>query len=623
MKVYCLSLLFVLTYIINIVNAAQFKVICSPNDYGGSGVSVNIDGESYDMKSENNDILYEYTYDGTPTNYYYEVNGAKGQDELSLFGSPRIWNEKNKSTLYEVYGRRHTIGDDLIKTIPRLYPALEGYEKYSLLFQEGEIPVINVHMKPEDYKHLISLTQNSDVKYTIDFDLYTPYEKRTFTDATIKLSGQGSRLQEKKPYKIDLAEEDPEKPNKKNTTINNRKEFKLRNIRYDPSGIRNKLAGDIAESLGLPITQAAPCRLYINNKSYGLYEIADMYKKKFVRRYFNPEKDSDNVYHYGSLYKGISGEYPALFYSDVGDGSIKDLYETIVKPTEGYDPYKDLLDMIKWAENLPENASIDDIEKQFDIDMFMKSAILEYIICQWDGYIYNGNNFFTYIEPNNGKYHFFSYDFDSTFGKWCEAKTGTFEDFVAHTKDTGSQSYGPNEPRRDPLLYTKVIKNPNVKPLFEKMIKDITENLFNLEALGPRVDYFHEFIKDDLYWDVISYKSIETKFFGGEDEQPIPSYEEIEAQFDVNANENNLKSYIDFKSKDLAKVYGVKELKADNRFGTVGGKIISIEKENKNKKQTEGSILSSENDNESSGITKYSVSSFITILSILFLWIMN
>jgi len=125
------------------------------------------------MKSENNDILYEYTYDGTPTNYYYEVNGAKGQDELSLFGSPRIWNEKNESTLYEVYGRRHTIGDDLIKTIPRLYPALEGYEKYSLLFQEGEIPVINVHMKPEDYKHLISLTQNSDVKYTIDFDLYT------------------------------------------------------------------------------------------------------------------------------------------------------------------------------------------------------------------------------------------------------------------------------------------------------------------------------------------------------------------------------------------------------------------------------------------------------------------
>jgi len=58
----------------------------------------------------------------------------------------------------------------------------------------------------------------------------------------------------------------------------------------------------MAESLGLPISQSAPCRLYINNVSYGLYEIADMYKKKFVRRFFNTEQDADG-YVYGSLYK--------------------------------------------------------------------------------------------------------------------------------------------------------------------------------------------------------------------------------------------------------------------------------------------------------------------------------
>ena len=38
-------------------------------------------------------------------------------------------------------------------------------------------------------------------------------------------------------------------------------------------------------------------------------------------------------------------------------------------------------------------------------------------------YNINGNNFYTYIEPNNGKYHFMSYDFDLTFGKWCKKKT--------------------------------------------------------------------------------------------------------------------------------------------------------------------------------------------------------
>jgi len=32
----------------------------------------------------------------------------------------------------------------------------------------------------------------------------------------------------------------------------------------------------------------------------------------------------------------------------------------------------------------------------------------------------NGNNYFIYAEPNNGKYHVFSYDFDLTFGVYCD-----------------------------------------------------------------------------------------------------------------------------------------------------------------------------------------------------------
>ena len=90
--------------------------------------------------------------------------------------------------------------------------------------------------------------------------------------------------QEKKPLKFDLSKDES---NKKNHEFFNRKEFILRSIGFDESGIKNKLASNIAESLGLPITQASLCRLYINNKSYGLYELTDMYKKKFVRRFFN------------------------------------------------------------------------------------------------------------------------------------------------------------------------------------------------------------------------------------------------------------------------------------------------------------------------------------------------
>jgi len=462
-------------------------------------------------------------------------------------------------------------------------------------------------MSQMDYNQLITLYSNDDVKFNIEFDYYTPYDKFHYTNVTLSLSGQGSKNQEKKPYKFDLSEN---KEDEANTEIFNRKEFKLRSLRYDESGIKNKLSGDIAESLGLPISQSAPCRLYINNKSYGLYEIADMYKKKFIRRFFDPEKNSDETI-YGSLYKGVSGEYPAFFYRDHGASNIQDLYESVVEPTAGYDPHQDVLNMIEWLENLSPTASKAEIEKQFDVDMFLKYAIIEYLICQWDGYIYSGNNFLTYIEPNNGKYHFFSYDFDLTFGKWCKAQTGKFEDFVAHPNDEKHQKYGP-ELKRDPLLYTKIIQNPEIKPIFEDMIKDIVGNLFNIDALGPRIDYFHQFLKDDLAWDILSYNIIETQSFAGVDKQELPTMDIVEAQFTESGNIENLRDWIVFKSKNVAESYGINELKANPKHGNVGEKLMTAGSDG-----SSSNLTSSSDDINKKKIVAY-ICSLISLFLVLF-----
>jgi len=61
----------------------------------------------------------------------------------------------------------------------------------------------------------------------------------------------------------------------------------------------------MAESMGLPITQSSFCRLYLNNKSYGFYELTDMYKKKFVKRFFNPPENAEKKPIYGTLYKVV------------------------------------------------------------------------------------------------------------------------------------------------------------------------------------------------------------------------------------------------------------------------------------------------------------------------------
>ncbi|ORX85510.1 coth-domain-containing protein [Anaeromyces robustus] len=597
MNCYLLSLALVLIHTINTCNAVKFKVIGTPNEYGGTGINVVIDGTSHPMTAQPNDILYELDYQGTPNQYYYEMAGNQTMSENILFnGKQRTWTSGNDSTLYEVFGRRYTVGDELIKTIPRIFPPLDGYEKFSKLFQEGEIPVIHITMNSTVYEQLVS-TESKDDKFIMEFDYYSPYEKRHFTNATIGLSGQGTMELDKKPFKIDLS---PNESDKKNSEIYNRKEFKLRSLRFDESYIKNKLVTDLAESLGLPVTQSGFCRLYINGKSYGLYEISDMYKKKFVRRFFNVEKKGDQ-YVYGSFYKGSSGKFPAFLYSDFPGSSdpnaeIVDIYDSVIAPTAGYDPHQDIKGMIAWAEGLTEATPKAEIEKKFDIEMFLKSMILEYLNCHWDGYLGNGNNFYIYVEPNNGKYHMITYDFDLAVGKWCRAKEGLIDNYIAHVQDRGNgekqKTYG-SDPRREPLLYKKIIQHPEIRPMWDSLLKEVIEKLFNLQALNDRIEYFHEFLKDDMYWDMdtFAFHTFDTTYSSDGSHQDEPSRESTEEQYNENSENDNLKAFIKFKSEDLKQLLSIPQFQPKGEYGEVGKKITKVSKNDGDGDNLSGSPL--------------------------------
>ncbi|ORX70411.1 coth-domain-containing protein [Anaeromyces robustus] len=570
-KIFIIFLL-VLIYTINAKASVEFKVICTPHEYGGeNGMSVNIDGKSYPMKSKDDDILYEYTYDGgEPTKYYYEIAGTE-QNELSLIDNePRTWEKGKTSTLYEIYGRKYTVGDSILKTIPRLYEPLAGYDKFSELFQEAEVPVIHIHMTPEIYNEYISLTSNTEPRYTVSFDYYTPEKLYQFTNVTFKLSGQGSTKYDKKPLKIDLSKGDTDKSN---TEIFKREEFKLRCLRIDESYVRSKMSIDIAESLGLPVIQSSFARLYINNKSFGFYEVADLYKKKFVKRFFNVEKPD-----LGNLYKGSSGDGPAFLYPG------EDHYEVIVTNNET-DPKGDLHDLMNWLVELPDNATKEQIEEKLELDTALKYLLLEMLICHWDGYLGNGNNFWIYSEPKKGKFHFISGDFDSTLGKWCRATEYDIDEYI--TLGPEGKTYS-----KEPLLYTKLIKNPEIRPLFEELLKNVVGNLFNIEALGPRLKYFYEFLKQDMYWDAQcldpnSSFHIPTHDFKGNDDRERATPEKIDEHFSDTATnpEDSVTAYIKLRSAALQTKYGIPELKANGKYGTVGGRIV---KKNKKGDTTEG-----------------------------------
>ena len=56
------------------------------------------------------------------------------------------------------------------------------------------------------------------------------------------------------------------------------------------------------------------------------------------------------------------------------------------------------------------------MERNFEVNHYLKTLATEILIGHWDGHAFNKNNFYLYRQPSNGKFVFIEYDLDNTFG---------------------------------------------------------------------------------------------------------------------------------------------------------------------------------------------------------------
>ena len=61
------------------------------------------------------------------------------------------------------------------------------------------------------------------------------------------------------------------------------KSLVLDNVTQDPSMMREMLANNVFESVGIPYSQIAPCRLTVNNGFWGLYTLIEAVSKPFLK----------------------------------------------------------------------------------------------------------------------------------------------------------------------------------------------------------------------------------------------------------------------------------------------------------------------------------------------------
>ncbi|MFK8006680.1 MAG: CotH kinase family protein [Saprospiraceae bacterium] len=334
------------------------------------------------------------------------------------------------------------------------------------IFRDDIIPRIDI-LLPADSLDYILDDANAQSNYhfhaTFIFDNGTIRD--TLNDIGFRLRGNTSRTADKNSFKISF-----------NTYAPGRNYYGLEKMNIngehnDPSIIRSKLGWDMATQIGLPASRCNHVRLYVNNEYFGLFIHVEHVDEEFVDLRFG-SKD-------GNLYKCL---YPAdLHYL----GSDPDEYKLVVfgrqvyqlKTNTNENDYSKLAHFIDVLNNTPTDDLACELEQVFNVNQYLKYIVFDILTSNWDGPIFNKNNFYLYENPKNGLVEYIPYDIDNTFGiDW----------FNVDWANRNIYAWSPSSEYRP--IYEKLMEVPEYKNRYTYYLRNIVMDIFNENNLNPHID---------------------------------------------------------------------------------------------------------------------------------------
>jgi hypothetical protein len=219
--------------------------------------------------------------------------------------------------------------------------------------------------------------------------------------------------------------------------------FHLNNSVQDDTYLNEALAGELCRAAGVPAARVTHARISLNDRDLGLYVLKEGFDEGFLKRHFGDAS--------GNLYDGgFCVDIDTELEKDGGNGpndlsDLKALLEAC--RTENPDD--------RWTR----------IAERLDVDAFLKFMALELMMCHWDGYTPNKNNYRIYFDPASKQARFLPHGMDQMF------------------QDPGF----PIWPQPASIVAAAVMENPHWRERYHEQVKSLLP-LFSAEALQKRVD---------------------------------------------------------------------------------------------------------------------------------------
>ncbi|KAF9578143.1 hypothetical protein BGW38_006214 [Lunasporangiospora selenospora] len=370
----------------------------------------------------------------------------------------------------EFFERSHTIHE--LPSLPQVYE--NKLEQDSPFFREGFIGSIFIEGEQSQINYL-----NKGGKIA--------NENILIKGVSLNLSGASAREYAKLAYQFKFPKKD---------RLLDLSTLKLRNAETDPTMMREKVYVDVLNSLGVPAQQAAYVRLFLNDRPIGLFVAMEEMKGHWVKKVLHPKVEK---VHPGALWKMNSccGHEGNLQWLGPTTESyvLEDIYKNILP---GKNPKNDLMkDLIVFMKAIKEfdpketENPIGYWNKHMDLDMFLKSMVMEFLAGAWDAYWKSGSNYQIYNDPLTSKWMWLPTDFDDTFGTAFEGKIESYR-LIPKKNENGFES---------PLAQKLIIECPEINERFEAILKDTVNYVFKPDALDPRLEGYRRMLHEDIVWD--------------------------------------------------------------------------------------------------------------------------
>jgi spore coat protein CotH len=350
------------------------------------------------------------------------------------------------------------------------------------LYNDNTVPRINITINPDTLEWLF---QQENLESNINFRARFIFDNGeildTLEDVGFRLRGNTSRFSQKKSFKVSF------NAFSKGAKYFGVEKLNLNGEHNDPSVMRAKIGWDILRKWNIAAPRSNHAQVYINNNYYGLYLNVEHIDEEFVKSRF--KKNNGNLYK--CLYPAdldYLGSNPEDYKLMAGNRRV---YQLKTNKTE--DDYSDLAKFIDVLNNTPNDDLVCKLDEVFNVYDYLKVVAVDILIGNWDGPIFNKNNFYLYHNISTGKFEYIPYDLDNTFGiDWFGIDWAT--------RDIYNWDQGGSEKRP---IYTKIMDNEKLRNQYSNYVRNLV-NTLNLDslnnALTATLNKNLPYIENDTYY---------------------------------------------------------------------------------------------------------------------------